>query len=99
MGRISNPVGPPASKTSSSIAFANTGFIEWPNTPTRRADGSMSRNSSTLFPPDAEAITVNTLLRVLGRSDERSELLRRGQGKHMKVVARPADHAVATDEK
>src|SRR5204863_2783822 len=56
MGRISNPVGPPASKTSSSMAFANIGFVEWPNTPTRRADGSISRNSSTLFPANAEAI-------------------------------------------
>src|SRR6266508_6666580 len=55
-GCISITVGPTASRTSSSMAFANTGFVAWPNTPTRRADGSMSRNNSTLFQANAEAI-------------------------------------------
>src|SRR6266516_488398 len=38
------------------MAFAHTGFVAWPNTPTRRTDGSISRNRSTPFAVSTEAI-------------------------------------------
>ena len=53
-GCISVPVGPPARRASSSMAFANTGSLALPNIPTRRTDGIMSRNSSMFFAFDAE---------------------------------------------
>jgi hypothetical protein len=67
-GFISVPVGSAARRTSSTIAFANTEEEAVPNTPTRRTDGSISRNNSTDFALDAAAIRDTPVMFPPGRA-------------------------------
>src|SRR5262249_43375587 len=69
-GCISVPVVPAVRRTSSTIAFANTREPAVPNTPTRCTDGSISRNSSTVFAFDAADIRDTPVMFAPGRSAE-----------------------------
>src|SRR5262245_19074824 len=67
-GCLSVPVGAAARRTSSTIAFAKSGEAAVPNTPTRRTDGSKSRNSSTVFAFDAADIRDTPVMFPPGRA-------------------------------
>src|SRR5262249_57193278 len=67
-GLLSTTVEPLASRASSSMAFAYTGFAALRNTPARRTDGTISRNSSMFFALDAADIRETPVMFPSGRA-------------------------------